>query len=141
MWRTRPSRRAPRTWSTPRSRRRVTRDDIGKFVALAFADPRHYLKARVAIAGDELTPKQTAQALSETSRRDVVYQQIPVATIGQQSADVAAAVDFLNRNGGYGVDLAAARARHPGLMTFREWLSKHGRARLTALLANSRTGI
>jgi uncharacterized protein YbjT (DUF2867 family) len=112
-------------------------EDIGRFVALAFADPRRYLEATVAIAGDELTPPQTAQALSQAVGRDIPYLQIPVEMIRQQSADLADAVDFLSRNGGYGADIAAARARHPELMTFQEWLSKHGRARLAALLATA----
>jgi uncharacterized protein YbjT (DUF2867 family) len=113
----------------------IALDDIGQFVAFSFAYPRRYVEARVAIAGDELTPRQTARALSQAAGRDIPYQQIPVEAIRQRNAHFADAVDFLHQNGGYGVDIAAARARHPGLMTFQEWLSRDGRASLNALFA------
>jgi uncharacterized protein YbjT (DUF2867 family) len=109
-------------------------DDIGAFVALAFADPARYLGHAVAIAGDQLTPPDTAEALSRAAGRHIPYVQIPVDAVREQSSDVADAVRFLNAHGGYGADIPAARALHPGLMTFDTWLRRRGRAKLARLL-------
>jgi NmrA-like family len=123
--------------------------DIGAFVALAFADPARYLGAAVAIAGDELTPPQTAQALSQATGQHIRHVQIPVEAVRQHNSDLADAVrqhnsdladavSYLNSHGGYGADIAAARAPHRGLRTFGAWLAEPGRARLDALLGSSR---
>ncbi|MEV4116924.1 NmrA/HSCARG family protein [Nonomuraea sp. NPDC049695] len=108
--------------------------DIGAFAALAFDDPTSYLGRAVDIAGDELTPPRIARALSTALGRDVPYVPIPVEVIQAQNATFAEAVDFLNRNGGYGADLARARVLHPGLLTFDRWLATGGAARIAALL-------
>jgi uncharacterized protein YbjT (DUF2867 family) len=42
-------------------------DDIGRFVAQAFASPERYLGETIAIAAEELCPPQTAAALSPRS--------------------------------------------------------------------------
>jgi len=73
--------------------------DIGAFVALAFADPARYLGAAVAIAGDELTPPQTAQALSQATGQHIRHVQIPVEAVRQHNSDLADAVSYLNSHG------------------------------------------
>jgi hypothetical protein len=113
--------------------------DIGAFVALAFADPARYLGAAVAIAGDELTPPQTAQALSQATGQHIRHVQIPVEAVRQHNSDLADAVSYLNSHGGYGADLAAARALHRGLRTFGAWLAALLGSRVaTRLSARSR---
>jgi NmrA-like family len=103
-----------------------------------YADPARYLGAAVAIAGDELTPPQTAQALSRATGQHIRHVQIPVEAVRQHNSDLADAVSYLNSHGGYGADIAAARALHRGLRTFGAWLAEPGRARLAALLGSSR---
>jgi uncharacterized protein YbjT (DUF2867 family) len=108
-------------------------DDIGTFVALAFAKPECYLGETITIAADELRPPQTAQTLTRALGREIPYQQIPIEAIRLQNEDAAQAAAFLNDNGGYGADISAARALHPGLMTFDDWLATSGSAKLAAL--------
>ncbi|MEV1174796.1 NmrA family NAD(P)-binding protein, partial [Nonomuraea sp. NPDC049784] len=108
--------------------------DIGVFAALAFDDPAGYLGQAVDIAGDELTPPRIAQALSQALGRAVPYLPVPLEAVRAQSTAYAEAVDFLNREGGYGADLARARELHPGLLTFDRWLATGGAARIATLI-------
>ncbi|WP_246005168.1 NmrA/HSCARG family protein [[Actinomadura] parvosata] len=108
--------------------------DIGAFAALAFGDPEGYLGRAVDLAGDQLTPPQIARALSAALGRDIPYVPVPIEAVRAQNAAFAEAVGFLNRNGGYGADLARARELHPGLLTFDQWLTTGGAARIAALL-------
>jgi uncharacterized protein YbjT (DUF2867 family) len=111
----------------------IALDDIAALVAHAFSTPADYLGKAIAIAGDELRPPQIAAALSQAIGRNISYTRVPVDAVRAQSANVADAVDFLNRTGGYGADIAATHAVHPGLMSFDAWLDTQGRAKLTAL--------
>ena len=43
----------------------IALDDIGKYVADAFANPEKYLSKTIEIAGDELTNEEVAQTMSE----------------------------------------------------------------------------
>jgi len=99
----------------------IAADDIGAFAALAFEHPDEYLGKTIEIAGDALTPSQVAVAISRTIGRSIPYVQIPIATVQQQSAQIARAFDFLNQVG-YTTDIAALRRQHPGLMDFDTWL-------------------
>jgi uncharacterized protein YbjT (DUF2867 family) len=108
-------------------------DDIGRFVAQAFASPERYLGETIAIAAEELCPPQTAAALSRALGREIPYQRIAIKAIRQQNEDFAQAASYLNDNRGYGADVAAARALHPSLMTFDDWLASGGTAKLAAL--------
>jgi uncharacterized protein YbjT (DUF2867 family) len=108
-------------------------DDVGAFVALAFAQPHRYVGTTLEIAGDELRPPEIASALSTATGRDIHYAQIPIEAVRAQSEDFADAVDFLNRNGGYGVDITRARALRPTLIGFEAWLGAQGRTKLAHL--------
>jgi uncharacterized protein YbjT (DUF2867 family) len=112
----------------------IALDDIGWFVARAFANPTDHLGKAIEIAGDELRPQQIADAIGRATGRHIPFAPIPIDGVRAQSEDFADAVDFLNHAGGYGADLAATRALHPGLMTFATWLDAQGRAKLAALV-------
>ena len=62
---------------------------------IALAD----IGAFVAIAGDELTPPQTAQALSQATGQHIRHVQIPVEAVRQHNSDLADAVSYLNSHG------------------------------------------
>ncbi|ONH59789.1 NmrA family transcriptional regulator [Frankia sp. CcI49] len=111
----------------------IALDDIGAFVALAFADPARFAERTLAIAGDELRPAETARALSRATGRDIGHVQLPVDVVRAANEDFADAVAFVNERGGYGADLATARALHPELMTFETWLDRRGAALVAAL--------
>ncbi|SFW67347.1 NmrA/HSCARG family protein [Amycolatopsis australiensis] len=107
--------------------------DIGAFAALAFGDPERHLGQAVDIAGDEAAPPEIARALSDALGRDVPYVPIPVEAVRAQNPAFAEAVEFLNRSGGYGADVARTRELHPDVSTFERWLATGGAARIAAL--------
>jgi uncharacterized protein YbjT (DUF2867 family) len=107
--------------------------DIGVFVESAFSNPTEYLGETIAIAGDALTPPAIAEALSRAAGRKIPLVQVSLDAIRAQSEDFADAVAFLNENGGYGVDIAAARKLHPELMDFPTWLATTGAGQLSKL--------
>jgi uncharacterized protein YbjT (DUF2867 family) len=111
----------------------IALDDIGAFVARAFGNLADYLGKAIAIAGDELRPERIAAAIGRATGRHIPYVPVPLDAVHAQNADVADVVGFLNRSGGYGADIAASRALHPGLMSFETWLNTRGRAKLAAL--------
>ncbi|MEV4799422.1 NmrA family NAD(P)-binding protein [Nonomuraea sp. NPDC049421] len=109
-------------------------DDVGAFAALAFARPGEWIGRAVDLAGDELTPRQIAAAISETVGRPLPYVQIPLEAIARLGADFAYAYTWLNERG-YRADVAFTRALHPGLMDLRTWLRRTGAAQIAAFLA------
>ncbi|MEV4571317.1 NmrA/HSCARG family protein [Nonomuraea sp. NPDC049419] len=109
-------------------------DDVGAFAALAFARPGEWIGRAVDLAGDELTPRQIAAALSEAVGRPLPYVQIPIEVIAQLGAEFAYAYTWLNERG-YRADVAFARALHPGLMDLRTWLQRTGAAQIAGFLA------
>jgi uncharacterized protein YbjT (DUF2867 family) len=107
--------------------------DIGVFVESAFSNPAEYLGRTIAIAGDALTPPAIAEALSRAAGREIPYAQAPLDAVRAQSEDFAEAVAFLNDNGGYGANIAAARKLHPELMDFETWLVATGASLISRL--------
>jgi len=106
-------------------------DDIGAFAALVFADRAAYAGRSLTIAGDERTPRELATVLGRALGHPVAYHQIPLDLIRHH--DPALAEVFAAPSPGERADVPALRALHPGLMTFEQWLSRHGRARLAEL--------
>ncbi|MER7504246.1 NmrA/HSCARG family protein [Nonomuraea pusilla] len=109
-------------------------DDVGAFAALAFAQPGEWIGRAVDLAGDELTPRQIAAAISEAIDRPLPYVQIPLEVIAQLGAEFAYAYAWLNERG-YRADVAFTRALHPGLMDLRTWLQRTGAAQIAGFLA------
>ncbi|WP_205314762.1 NmrA/HSCARG family protein [Nonomuraea lactucae] len=109
-------------------------DDVGAFAALAFAQPGEWIGRAVDLAGDELTPRQIAAAISEGVGRPLPYVQIPIEAIAQLGAEFAYAYTWLNERG-YRADVAFTRALHPGLMDLRTWLQRTGAAQIAGFLA------
>ncbi|MET8862792.1 NmrA family NAD(P)-binding protein [Nonomuraea sp. NPDC004580] len=109
-------------------------DDVGAFAALAFGRPGEWIGRAVDLAGDELTPRRIAAAISEAVGRPLPYVQIPLEVIARLGADFAYAYTWLNERG-YRADVAFTRALHPGLMDLRTWLQRTGAAQIAGFLA------
>ncbi|RKN43022.1 NmrA/HSCARG family protein [Streptomyces hoynatensis] len=107
--------------------------DIGAFAALAFGDPETYLGLSLELAGDQLTMPQVCQAITEATGGPVAYRPIPRETLEGQDPDALAGYRFANERGGWQADIPALRRLHPGLLTFRAWLEREGRAQFEAL--------
>ncbi|NUT42688.1 MAG: NmrA/HSCARG family protein, partial [Thermoactinospora sp.] len=83
-------------------------DDVGAFAALAFAQPGEWIGRAVDLAGDELTPRRIAAAISEAIGRPLPYVRIPIDTIAKAGEDFAFAYTWLNDRG-YRADVAFTR--------------------------------
>ncbi|MEU5397153.1 NmrA/HSCARG family protein [Streptomyces tibetensis] len=108
-------------------------DDTGAFAALAFADPDTYLGRAIEITGDRLTASQIAEQLSAAAGRHIPHTQIPVDLLWEHDPEVAKVFTWANATY-YDTDLAPLRGAHPGVMDFRTWLDRSGKARLATQL-------
>jgi uncharacterized protein YbjT (DUF2867 family) len=109
-------------------------DDVGAFAALAFALPGEWIGRAVDLAGDELTPRRIAAAISGATGRSLPYVQIPIEAIARIGEEFAYAYTWLNERG-YRADVAFTRALHPGLLDLRTWLQRAGAAQIAGFLA------
>ncbi len=112
-------------------------DDIAAFAGLAFADPSTYAGQALEIAGDELSHKDMVAEMASATGRAITYkhltQEILAEHYPQHAPIYRAALDFVERNGGWHADIPALRVIHPGLMTLRTWLTRTGAARIDAV--------
>jgi uncharacterized protein YbjT (DUF2867 family) len=117
-------------------------DDIAAFAGLAFADPSTYAGQALEIAGDELSHKDMVTEMAAATGQAITYNHLTQEALAEQHPELAAtyraALDFVEKNGGWHADIPALRVIHPGLMTFRAWLARTGAARINALFG--RTG-
>jgi uncharacterized protein YbjT (DUF2867 family) len=109
-------------------------DDVGAFAALAFAEPHRFVGQALEIAGDELTPVQIANTISQAIGQPLPYVQIPIEQIHELNAHAAIAHQWFNEQG-YRADIPALRALYPRLMDFRAWLATGAAARIRASAA------
>ncbi|RJS20823.1 NmrA/HSCARG family protein [Corallococcus sp. H22C18031201] len=101
-------------------------EDIGRFAALAFAQPERFIGEALELAGDRLTGPQMAQAIGSALGRAITYAQVPRELLAG-NPDMLKLVDFANDDGGK-ADIAGLRARHAGLLSFDAWLQRTGKA-------------
>lgn len=99
-------------------------EDIAVFAALAFKDPKAYLGRTIELAGDELTDEQAAQVFSKVIGRPVSVI-APASRPGQNDDEAKASLNFFNGEA-YTVDIPELRKIYPGLLTFEQYLRKHG---------------
>jgi uncharacterized protein YbjT (DUF2867 family) len=95
--------------------------DLGVFAADAFQQPDDHIGTAIALAGDELTGLEIAEAFADATGIPARYQQQPIEAIRSFSDDLALMYEWLDAFG-YQADIAALRPRHPGLRTLRRWL-------------------
>jgi len=102
----------------------VAVDDIGAFAAMAFEHPGHWGHRIMDIAGDELSMREIAEALSARIGRTVSYAQTPWDEFESATGkDMVTMFRWFEREG-YHVDLASVRAERPQTLRFTEWLNK-----------------
>lgn len=103
----------------------IASDDIGFFVAEAFADPEGTIGAKVEIAGDELTGDEVAAVFERHTSIPTRYEPVPMEVLRAESEWQATAYDWLNRIG-YSAPIGELRQRFPGLATLGDWLARTG---------------
>jgi uncharacterized protein YbjT (DUF2867 family) len=100
--------------------------DIGAFAALAFDQPQRFLGQHIEIAGDALTGPAIAATFSRACGLPARFRQLPIQQLRAFDEEVAKMFQWLNTHAMDGIDLAALRADHPGLMTLQTWVRKTG---------------
>ena len=100
-------------------------EDIGAFVALAFANRDEYLGKTIELAGDALTESQLADTFAKVIGRPVKLTPPSGGGGWGDPEEMAAAFNFFNGEA-YNADIPALRKMHPGLLTFEQWLRKNG---------------
>ncbi|WP_320671162.1 NmrA family NAD(P)-binding protein [Patulibacter defluvii] len=93
-------------------------DDLAAAAAAIASRREEHLGARVELAGDAPTPQQMAAALGAR------FERRPLAEVEARSHDLGAMYRFLTETG-YGIDVAAVRARYPEVAwrSFASWAS------------------
>ena len=115
--------------SPDRPMQAVAADDIGAFVAMAFADPAAWTGREFELAGDERTLPEYAAAISAARGVGIQYVQVPWEAMRERSEDLYRMYDFFEREG-YAADISALRAEYPRLRTFDDWLAEGGLSEL-----------
>jgi uncharacterized protein YbjT (DUF2867 family) len=106
-------------------------DDIGKYGARAFTDPK--LKGRaVDIAGDAVTMPEAAAVLSEALGRAISFVEVPIADVRKNSEDFAIMLEWFGDTG-YDVDIPADHAQARGRRSRASLIA--GRSRRRMLMA------
>jgi uncharacterized protein YbjT (DUF2867 family) len=111
-------------------------DDIGALAAVVFGDRDRFIGQALPLAGDALTPPQTADAIARAIGRPFLYRPMSLADAHALSPQFAKAMDWLNTSD-QTIDIATLRALHPGLLTFEGWLKAGGAQRLSALIGSA----
>lgn len=108
-----------------KGRQMIAVEDVGVFVALAFANPEEYLGKTIELAGDELTESQIADTFARVIGRAVQLTR-PTGGNGRRTdEEMEAMFNFFNGKA-YDADLPALRKLHPGLLTLEQYLRKNG---------------
>ncbi len=114
-------------WGLPPSKtlQLIAVDDIGAFVALAFANPEQFLGRTIELAGDELTIPQIAATFTSVIGRPVQLVEPTTPEGASPTAEQIAMFQFFNGKG-YDADIPALRSIYPELQTFEEYLRRNG---------------
>jgi len=108
--------------SNDRTNQYIAVDDIGGFVALAFANPQEWLGKGLEIAGDELTESQIAGTFSRVIGRPV---QLSSTNPMGDDPEGQKMVKWFEEHG-YQADIPALRKLYPQLTDFETWLRRTG---------------
>jgi uncharacterized protein YbjT (DUF2867 family) len=101
----------------------IAASDIGFFVGEAFDHPDDWMGLTKEIAGDEMTVGELRALMSEVFSRPVEYIQIPWEDFEAGAGEEIALMYHWFEDVGFSVDVAALRARYPGLITVRQFLT------------------
>jgi uncharacterized protein YbjT (DUF2867 family) len=100
----------------------VAVDDIGAFVAMAFARPNHWENRVMELAGDELSMEEIAETLSRITGTKVNYVPVPWDRFEQQAGkEISTMFRWFEREG-YHVDVSGVRSERQPLLTFERWV-------------------
>lgn len=108
-----------------KQRQLIAVEDIGVFVALAFANPDQYTGKIIELAGDALTESQLAETFAKVIGRPVELT-VPGGGNRRRTDEEMAAMFKFFTGEAYSADIPALRKLHPGLLTLEQYLRKNG---------------
>jgi len=96
--------------------------DIGAFIASLVERREAVFGRRFDIAGDQLNGEAQAEVLSKAAGRSIHFEEIPLAALRQQNAEVATMMEWFDRVG-YDADIAALRREFTDVSwhNFAQW--------------------
>ncbi|WP_158056266.1 NmrA/HSCARG family protein [Halorussus halophilus] len=104
----------------------IDADNIGGFVAEAFADPDRYLGEAYELASDELTVESAAQTFADVLDRPVEPIHVSIDDLREQMGEEMAVMFEWFNESGYEADIEALRANHDvAFSTLEEYLRRH----------------
>lgn len=107
----------------------IAPDDIGGFVAEAFADPDRYRGESYELAGDEHTLESAAETFSAVLDREVEAVHVPIEEFREEMGEEYAVMFEWFNDHGYEADIEALRADHDvAFTTLAEYLREHWRS-------------
>jgi uncharacterized protein YbjT (DUF2867 family) len=98
-------------------------EDIGAFVAAAFAGRDRFLSQGIEIGGDALTMPEVASCFSEVLGRPVEFVPLTLDEVRESSPEWAVMLEWFETRG-YRANVEELRRMHPGLQTFAQWLER-----------------
>lgn len=101
----------------------ISVDDIGKWVARAFAEPEMFIGHAEEIAGDELTLQSVIQTFKSHGRFAGLPFPLPSMILNRLPKDILTMFDWFGK-AGYRANIKALRQVQPNLLTLNEWLNK-----------------
>ncbi|MFD3685392.1 hypothetical protein ACFWTE_11300 [Nocardiopsis sp. NPDC058631] len=103
--------------------RMIALADIGRIAAEAFAAPDESIGRTIDIAGEELTVRAMADVFAKVDGVPARFERQAIEEVRAGSRECAAMFTWPDGKG-YQADVAALRARHPGLSTLEAWRSQ-----------------
>jgi len=115
------------TWKVVLKEKRlqlIAISDIGYFAAQAFINPEEYNGQGIGLAGDDLSFAEASKIFKDKTGQNMpttfdFLAHLMLWLIG----DLGAMFKWFNTDG-YAVDIQSLRKRHPGLLSFGDWLEK-----------------
>lgn len=102
----------------------IALSDIGHFGAQAFIHPDEYKGQGIGLAGDNVSFAEASKIFKEKTgqKMPTTFSFLAYAMLWA-IGDLGAMVKWFYTDG-YGVDIEGLRKRHPGLLSFGDWLEK-----------------
>ncbi|MBB4935611.1 uncharacterized protein YbjT (DUF2867 family) [Lipingzhangella halophila] len=101
-------------------------EDIGEFAAMAFGAPGRFTGRTLELAGDALTPNEAFAEINAATGFDLHYSPLSEAEAEAMGPGVAEARRLWLAGHRWHADIEALSVLHPGLRSFRTWLSEGG---------------
>jgi uncharacterized protein YbjT (DUF2867 family) len=104
----------------------VAVEDLGRIYSHAFTDAAEMKGVELDVSGDAVTMPAAAAALSRGLGRTISFQQIPIEAVRQNSADLAAMLEWFDAVG-YNADIPALEKKYGRLTKLEQWAAKQPR--------------